>query len=442
VFDRIFSLVWLKPEWGYNQSNMDSTKPVVIVVGAGFGGLEVAKGLRNAPVQVVMLDRNNYHLFQPLLYQVATAGLAPTEIAYPVRAIFRKQKNFKFLLAEVTGIDLEARRLETTAGPLDYHYLVIAVGSESNFFGLNSVESNAISLKNLDEAIFIRNHLLRMFELAAMQKEPGLRQALRTFVVVGGGPTGVECSGALSELIRLVLVKDYPDLDLSDVRVLLLERTDRVLTGFPDDLAESAVETLHRKHVEIRLGVTVTDFDGNQVTLQSGEEIPACTLIWAAGVQAASILEKSDLKLSRQGRAVVLPSLQALDHPEIFVIGDAAYLEDHGKPLPMLAPVAIQQGKLAATNIQRLLESKPLDGFEYHDPGMLATIGRNAAVAKLNRFKFKGFLAWLVWLGVHIFWLIGFRNRLLVMINWAADYLFYERAVRIITLNKDPRSKV
>jgi NADH dehydrogenase len=420
---------------------MDGARPIVAVLGAGFGGLEVAKRLRTAPVQVVMLDRNNYHLFQPLLYQVATAGLSPTEIAYPVRAIFRKQKNFKFQLARVTGIDLEARRLETTAGPLDYQYLVIAVGSESNFFGLESIERNAISLKNLDEAIFIRNHMLRMFELAALEKNPNARQALRTFVVVGGGPTGVECSGALSELIHLVLVRDYPDLDFNDVRVLLLERTDRVLSGFPEDLAESAVETLRRKHVEVRLGATVTDFGGNRVTLQDGEVIPTCTLIWAAGVRAATLLERTGLRLSRQGQAMVEPTLQALDHPEVFVIGDAAYLEDHGKPLPLLAPVAIQQGKLAATNIQHLLERKSLESFEYHDPGVLATIGRSAAVARINRFKFKGFLAWLVWMGVHIFWLIGFRNRLLVMINWAIDYLFYERAVRVITMNTDPRSR-
>ncbi|HEX7975178.1 MAG TPA: NAD(P)/FAD-dependent oxidoreductase, partial [Anaerolineales bacterium] len=415
----------------------EETKPVVVIIGAGFGGLEAAKALRSAPVQVILLDRNNYHLFQPLLYQVATAGLEPTEIAYPVRTIFRKQKNFKFRLTEVTGVDPKARRVDTTSGSLFYDYLIIAAGSGSNYFGLESVERNGFALKELDDAIAIRNHLLRMFELASEEKDPGRCKALRTFVIVGGGPTGVECSGAISELVRLVLVKDYPDLDINDTRVLLLEMTDHVLAGFPVELAEAARDMLHHKHVDIRLGAAVSGYDGSRVVLKDGEVIEACTLIWAAGVRAEPLLGKTGLKQARQGRAVVDDTLQPEDHPEIYVIGDAAYLEDNGQPLPMLAPVAIQQGKLAAANIRRRLRSHPQKRFVYHDPGTLATIGRNSAVAQVHGLKFTGFLAWLVWLGVHIFWLIGFRNRLLVMINWAADYIFYERAVRVITLNSD-----
>jgi NADH dehydrogenase len=420
---------------------MNETKPVVVIVGAGFGGLEAAKRLKHVPVGVKLLDRNNYHLFQPLLYQVATAGLTPTEIAYPVRAIFRKQQNFTFYLAEVTGLDTAARRLQTTIGRVDYDYLILAPGSESSFFGLDSIEAHAISLKNLDDAIAIRNHLLRMFELAAHESDPEARQALRTFVVVGGGPTGVECAGALSELIRLVLVKDYPDLDFSDVRVLLLEMKDRLLNGFPADLAASAVDTLEQKHVEVHLKAAVADFDGRQATLQDGSTILTRTVIWAAGVQAGSLLVKSGLKAARQGRLVVEPRLQVPGHPEIFVIGDAAYLEDGGQPLPQMAPVAIQQGRLAAANIEKMLHGEPPESFIYRDPGSLATIGRNAAVARVKGVHFKGFLAWLVWLSVHLFWLIGFRNRLLVMINWAGDYLFYERAVRVITMNTDPRGR-
>lgn len=410
-----------------------SERPRVVIIGAGFGGMNAARALAKAPVDVVLIDRNNYHLFQPLLYQVATAGLSPDEIAYPVRAIFRKQKNFRFRLAEVTGVDFERQVVCMTTGEFPYDYLILAPGGQTNYFGLDAVEQHGFGLKFLDDAIQVRNRILRMFEWAAQEDDPEASNALRTFVVVGGGPTGVESAGALSELIRLVLSKDYPELSFDDVRVLLLEATDTLLPGFPDGLCQEAARTLEQKHVEVRFNATVEDYDGQVVTLKNGGRIPAYTLIWAAGVKAVSWLERLGLQQAKQGRVVVEPTLQLPGRPNVFVIGDAAYLENGGHPLPMVAPVAIQQGKLAAKNIVRGLQGEELLPFEYRDPGSLATIGRNAAVARVKGFKFTGFFAWLVWLAVHLFWLIGFRNRLLVLINWAADYIFYERAVRLIT---------
>lgn len=411
----------------------DPSRPTVIIVGAGFGGMNAARALRRAPVNVILIDKNNYHLFQPLLYQVATAGLSPTDIAYPVRAIFRKQKNFSFRLAEVTGVDVHRRLVTTNYEALPYDYLILAAGGETNFFGIESVMENAYDLKNLQDAIDIRNHILSMFELASQIQDQTACQALRTFVIVGGGPTGVESAGALSELIRLVLRKDFPNLDFSNVRVIILEAMDRLLAGFPEDLGEAALRTLRQKRVEVRFGAQVSSYDGREVLLTNGESVQACTLIWAAGVRAAGMLSWLGLPQAKGGRVMVEPSLQTPDYPEVFVIGDAAYQEAEGDPLPMVAPVAIQQGKTAARNIERLIAGEAPLPFEYKDPGSLATIGRNAAVARVGRLKFSGFIAWVVWLVVHLYWLIGFRNRLLVMINWAWDYFFFDRGVRLIT---------
>jgi NADH:ubiquinone reductase (H+-translocating) len=403
------------------------------VVGAGFGGLRAVRALRRAPVDVVLLDRHNYHLFQPLLYQVATAGLEPEQIARPVRAILRRQRNADFRLAEVTGLDLARRELATSAGPQRYDYLILAVGGETNFFGLESVRRHGFPLKDIPDALAIRNHVLRSFELATLEPDADRRRALLTFVVVGGGPTGVEMAGALSELIRLVLSKDYPRLNLKDVRILLLEATDRVLGGFPPRLSDAAARTLWRKMVELRHGATVTDYDGQAVRLKGGEVIPAGTLIWAAGAAAVSLTSRLGLPTGKQGRIVVLPTLQVPDHPEVFVIGDAAYQEDDGQPLPMMAPVAIQQAETAAANVIRLSRGDAPRPFAYTNPGQLATIGRNAAVAHIRGFGFTGFPAWVVWLLVHLIQIIGFRNKLFVLLNWAWDYFFYERASRLIT---------
>lgn len=412
---------------------MDNTKrPVILVVGAGFGGLNAVKNLHDAAAEVLLIDRNNYHLFQPLLYQVATAGLSPSDIAYPVRSVFRRQQNFNFRMAEVESIDLPGHCLNTTTGPITYDYLILAYGGQTNHFGLESVERNGFSLKGLPDADAIRNHVLSMLELSTQENNPETCRALRTILVVGGGPTGVETAGALSELVRLALGKDFRRISFSDVRVLILEASDRLLVGFPEKLGLNAVETLKKKHVEVQFGAAVTDYDGEQVTLKSGERIPAKTLIWAAGVKAGSLGQNLGISLVKQARVPVADTLQLAGHPEVFVVGDAAYLEENGLALPMMAPVAIQQAKIAAQNVINLIDGKPLIKFKYKDPGSLATIGRNAAVARIGRFEFHGFLAWLVWLGVHLIWLIGFRNRLFVLINWAWQYFFYESAVRLI----------
>jgi NADH dehydrogenase len=415
--------------------------PQVVIIGAGFGGLKAARSLADAPVQVTLVDRNNYHLFQPLLYQVATAGVAPAEIAYPVRAVFRGQKNLEFQMAEVHQIDLASRRLLTEHGELEYDYLILAAGGQTHFFGMDALAKHAFDLKELDDAIAIRNHVLTQFELAALESDDAARRAMLTFVVAGGGPTGVEMAGALSELIRLVLAKDFPRLSVQDARVLLLEASEKLLPAMPADLSAETVRALAEKQVEVRFGSAVSGFDGNAVMLRGGESIQSHTLIWAAGVRAASLVETLGVPLARQSRVPVTATLQLESHPEVFVIGDAAYLEDgNGQALPMLAPVAMQQAAAAAANLNRLVQSKPLVPFEYRDPGSMATIGRNRAVAQIGRLKLRGFLAWAAWLFVHLLQIIGFRNRLVVLVNWAWDYLFYDRAVRLIEGGEDPRN--
>jgi NADH dehydrogenase len=408
-------------------------RPRVVIVGAGFGGIHAARALRRADVDVVLLDRNNYHLFQPLLYQVATAGLTPSEIAYPVRAILRKQRNASFRVEEVTGVDFEARTLRATSGPIPYDHLILAIGAQTNFFGLTGVERHGFALKDVRDAVAIRNHVLQCFERAVLERDPERRTALLTFVVAGGGPTGVEMAGALSELMRLVLKKDYEDLDLADVRVILVESLGRLLSGMPESLGEAARTSLERKSVRTRFGAVVEDYDGTRVRLKGGETIAACTLIWAAGAKAATLTTTLGIAMGKSARIVVEPTLQVKGHPEVWVVGDAAYLEAEGAPLPMMAPPAIQMGELAARNIERVLAGRPLVPFRFEDPGSLATIGRNSAVAYVHGMKFTGFVAWMVWLFVHLVQLIGFRNRIVVLVNWAWDYFLYERAVRLIT---------
>ncbi len=410
-----------------------NTLPHVVVVGAGFAGMKTAQKLAGKPVRVTVVDRRNYHLFQPLLYQVATAGLSPDEIAYPVRAIFQDKKNIDFLLAEVTGVDFDARIIQTERGLLAYDYLILAAGAAVNFFGNLSLAKNALVLKDVPDAIRLRNHVLRMFELAAHEKDPVERQSLLTFVVAGGGPTGVESAGALSELIRLVLRKDYPNLDISNVRILLLEASSCLLSGFPADLQAAALKSLSAKHITVKLLARLAHFDGRQARLESGEVINCQTLLWSAGVQAAEIYQHLSLEQARQGRVKVLPTLQVAGRENVFITGDASYLEENGQPLPMMGTVAFQQGEAAAGNILRLVAGKTALPFKYADPGSLATIGRNDAVARIGNWRFSGFIAWVIWLVVHLIGLIGFRNRLIVLINWAWDYFFYDRAVRLIT---------
>jgi NADH dehydrogenase len=410
-----------------------SKTPHVVIIGAGFGGLHAAQKLMGKPVQVTLIDKRNYHLFQPLLYQVATAGISPHEIAYPVRAIFQKRKNFSFLMSRVSGVDFESKKVLTEHGEVAYDYLIIAAGASVNFFGNASLEQNALPLKDVSDAVRVRNHILRMFELAAQEPDVNKRQALLTFVAVGGGPTGVETAGALSELIRLVLKKDYRQINVDNIRVILMEAMPCILNGFPEPLQAAARKSLESKKVEVRVEAKVNGYDGERLTLANGEVIPTRTVLWSAGVRAASLIGKLGLPQVSAGRVNVLPTLQLPEQPDVYVIGDAAYLEENGKPLAMVAQVALQEGKHAAKNILANLHKEPLKPFKYFDLGILATIGRNAAVAYIFGMKFRGLLAWFVWLVVHLIGLIGFRNRLIVLINWTWDYLFYDRAVRLIS---------
>jgi NADH dehydrogenase len=404
-----------------------------VIAGAGFAGLTCARGLKGAPVDVLLVDRNNYHLFTPLLYQVATAVLDPGEIARPVRQLIRPLHNADFVMANVTGADLEQRRLLTDQGPLPYDHLVLATGSQSDYFGNASLMQQAFGLKELDEGLAVRNRVLQRFEESRWTDDREQRRSLLTFAVVGGGPTGVEMAGALSELIRLVLRKDYRDLDLSLVRVVLLEAAGALLGTFAEPLREAARRSLESKGVEVLFRAKVQDVTAGSIRLADGHEIPASTVIWTAGVRASEVGTALGLPLGRQARVQVMPTLQVQGHPDVFVIGDLAGAVDHdGASLPMLIPVGMQEGKHVAATIRGALRGYGATNFEYRDPGIMATIGRNSAVAQLGAVRLTGFLGWLMWLFVHLINVISFRSRVVVLVNWAWDYFFYDRPIRLI----------
>ena len=415
------------------------TRPRVVIAGAGFGGLTCARALKRAPVDVLLVDRNNYHLFTPLLYQVASAVLDPGEIARPVRQLIRPLHNADFLLANVTGADLEQRRLLTDHGPLAYDYLVLASGSQSDYFGNASLAQHAFGLKELDEGLAVRNRVLMRFEEARWTDDREQRRMLLTFAVVGGGPTGVEMAGALAELTRLVLSKDYRDLDLGLVRVVLLEAAGFLLGTFAEPLREAARRSLEKKGVEVLLKAKVADVAAGSIRLVDGHEVPASTVIWTAGVRASEVGSALGFSLGRQGRVQVLPTLQVTGHPEVFVIGDLAGPTDEGTPLPMLIPVAMQEGRHVGATIKDLLRGYGATNFRYTDPGIMATIGRNSAVAQLGPIRLTGFLGWLMWLFVHLINVISFRSRIVVLVNWAWDYFFYDRPIRLIVRAADDR---
>ena len=412
----------------------------VVVVGAGFAGLTLVRALKRAPVDVVLIDRNNFHLFTPLLYQVASALLDPAEIARPVRALVRPLRNAEFRLADVTGVDMEARVVRTNRGEVPYDYLVLASGSETNYFGNQQIMEGSLGLKELGEGLALRNHVLELFEAARWESDPAVRRRQLTFVIVGGGPTGVEFAGALADLIKLVLSRDFRGLDQSEIRVVLVEGSPHLLTAFAPDLQMSARRALEKRGVEVWTGALVGSIDHGKVALSDGRSIEASTVVWTAGVRASGLGAALGVETKRSGRVPVEPSLQLPGHPEIFVIGDLAYLEQDGQELPMFIPVAMQEAKHAGRAIRVLLAGRPAPAFRYDDPGIMATIGRNSGVAQIGRIHLSGFIGWLTWLFVHLVNVVSFRSKLIVLVNWAWEYLLYDRPVRLILRAAGPRT--
>ena len=413
--------------------------PRVVIVGAGFGGLQCAQRLAGKPVEVLLLDRNNYHLFTPLLYQVASSLLNPSDIAQPVRKVFRGQTNVHVRLAEVTGIDFQAKRVRTSAGDeIPYDYLVIAAGSTTNFFGLESAEQSALGLKDLPEAMELRNHILKCLEAAVGAADETEQRSLLTFVIVGGGPTGVEYAGALSELVRLVIPKEYPELARRLARVVLVEAMDEILPSFPRKLGRASRQELERRGVEVRTGVKVTEAREFLVRLSNEEEINARTLVWAAGVKPAELASTLNVSRSHTGRIEVDEFLRAKGLESVFAVGDIASVVQDGREVPMLSAPAMQEARVVALNIVAASRAAPLRRFRYRDRGSMATIGRNAAVAQVRwlHLDLTGFLGWVAWLVVHLYYLIGFRNRAAVLLGWAWNYLRFDRPVRIIARAK------
>ncbi len=417
---------------------MSGQNPKVVIIGAGFGGLYAAKSLADQPVDVLLIDRQNFHTFTPLLYQVATCGLDPSEVAYPIRNIFYDKANINFLMGDVKDIDTHNKivSIKSNGGLRNEHYdyLIIAAGSVTNYFGNADLEQHAFGLKDLNDAVILRNHILRLFEKAAWTEDAAERDALTTMVVVGGGPTGLETSGALHELYNFVLKNEYRQSPNVEAKVYLVEATGQLLIPYPKQLQESALQQLESLGVKVILNNPLAEITHNQIVLKDGTVIHTHTIIWAAGVKASPLSAMLDVELKKGGRIPITPQLQAVGRESVYVVGDMAWLEDaEGQPYPMLIPVAKQQGILAAKNILRRIAHEDQQGFQYVDRGIMATIGRSRAVAWIyNRIPLTGFIAWVAWLGLHLLWLMGFRNRLNVFVNWMWNYLTYDRSVRII----------
>ncbi len=414
----------------------DNSLKRVVIVGGGFGGLNAAKRLakkNRGRLDIVLVDRRNHHLFQPLLYQVATAGLSPADISAPIRRFTRSSRNLQVHLAEVTGFDLKERQVFTSRRTLPYDYLVLACGATHSYFGNDHWEPFAPGLKTVEQAVEIRRRILRAFEEAEVETDAKRRRALMTFVVVGGGPTGVELAGALGEISRFTLSRDFRNVDPSRTRILLIESGDRILKAFDPELSEAAARTLEGLGVTVWTSTRVSDID--EAGIWMGEErLEASTVVWAAGIRASSLNAGLGVELDRIGRAPVGPDLSVAGHPEVFVVGDQARFEmTDGELVPPLAPAAIQQGLRAANNILADLDGRPRAAFEYVDKGMMATIGRAAAIAQFKGLKFSGFFAWMAWCLVHILYLIGFRNKVLVLFQWMWSYLRFGRGARLIT---------
>jgi NADH dehydrogenase len=402
----------------------------VVIAGGGFAGLELAKTLRNKNYQVVLLDKNNHFTFQPLLYQVATGGLEPNSIAYPLRRIFRKANNVSFRMAEVEAVHPKERQIDTSIGTIDYDHFVIATGTRPNFFGLD--QSRLLPLKSVPQALQMRNHVLKEFEKAVITDDLEAKDAYTNFVVVGGGPTGVELAGALGEMKKFVLPKDYPNLDLDLMNIYLVEGVDRLLPAMSEQSSARAKKYLEELDVQVRLNTMIKTYDGKQVELD-GKPLPTRNLVWTAGV-APNPVDGLEDALRDTGRLSVDENLRIRTYDRIYAIGDVAELasEEHPKGFPMLAPVAIQQGKHLGKNLLRRAKGKAEKPFEYFDKGTMATVGRNRAVADVGKLHLGNFPAWLAWMFVHLITLVGFRNRLVVFINWVYNYFTYDKALRLI----------
>lgn len=412
-----------------------SSFPRIVIIGGGFGGVALAQKLSKKEVQVVLLDKNNYHCFQPLLYQVSTGGLEPDSIAYPLRKVLIGYDNFYFRLAEVQEIVAEKKLLNTSIGSLSYDYLVIATGSETNYYGNTELEKNAMAMKTIPQSLNLRSLILENFEQALLTDEYHERDALMNFVIVGGGPTGVELAGALAEIKKGILPKDYPDLDTRRATINLIQSGDRILNAMSVEASKKAEDFLEKLGVQVWKNIRVSGYDGKTVTTDSDLSFNSATLVWAAGVMGATIkgLDAKDM-LASGNRLQVNEYNQVLDHPEIFAIGDIASMqsEEHPKGHPMMAQPAIQQGRQLGENLVRLIDKKPLRPFKYKNKGSMATVGRNKAVCDLEHIKFQGVFAWFVWMFVHLFFLIGFRNRVVVFVNWVYNYIKFDREARLI----------
>ena len=412
-------------------------RPRVVIVGAGFGGLETAKKLAKQPVDVVVIDQHNYHLFTPLLYQVASSLLNPSEIAQSVRAILRGQKNFRFVQGQVEGVDFERHAVRLSGeDEMLYDYLVIATGSTTNFFGLEGAEQLAQGLKDLPEALALRNHILSCLETASHKPAEAEDAGWLTFTVAGGGPTGVEYAGALSELVRGVVHREYPELDGRNVRIVLVEGRDEVLPPFRPKLGGAARRALQKKGVEVITGQRVVAVSPESVTLAGGQVIATRTLVWAAGVKPGSLAAALGVPLTKSGRIEVDEYLRLPGRADVFAIGDVAAARRDDGEVPMLSAPAMQEGRLVAKNIARAMKGEALKPFHYFDKGSMATIGKNSAVAQVGPLNFTGFIGWVVWLVVHLYYIIGFRNRVAVLMNWAWDYVRSDRPIRIIAKAK------
>ena len=416
---------------------MASKRPHVVIVGGGFAGLCAARALRRASVDVTLLDRRNHHVFQPLLYQVATAGLSAPEIAAPLRSILRRQPNVAVLMAEVVSVDVSRRVVVLADGEMPYDYLILATGATHSYFGHDAWARHAPGLKSIEDALEIRRRLFVAFERAERETEASARVSWLTFLVVGGGPTGVELAGTVAEIARHTLAHEFRRIDPCQARVVLLEGTDRVLPPYPPGLSQKARRQLEDLGVEVRTSALVTDVDEGGVRL-GAERLAARTVLWAAGVAASPVGRSLGAAVDRAGRVKVEKDLTLAGRPEAFVAGDLAAFEQDGRPVPGVAPAAMQMGRHAARNIRRSLAGQPLLPFRYVDKGSLATIGRRAAVADFGRVRLWGFPAWAAWLAIHIFFLIGFRNRLVVLLDWAWAYLSYRRSARLILFEPPP----